>query len=559
MNPVDFEAWANAQITQANGFAIYFVMIAALSILYILLSRRHEPESNPRVVARMILTFGFVGLLFIADRTQTATIFFVLLMLYIFGRAWLPHLTPRMDIILIGTLAALIRLPLINAPLWYDETFTAGIARLNLADAMQVIRADVHPPGFYLLEMLAVKLFGESAISLRLSAYIPSTLSALGIYRLVLALKMPIKTARLAAIFAAILPGYLYFATEARAYSLLTFIAIIAIIAVIEKRPILYALCAAILPMLHVYGYLYTAIIGLCAIALHRNGNAKIWMFTNIPAAMIGLLWLPSLLGQTGDIANGFWIAWTLPASLWPITVNTIGATLENPLYILAAAGLAIGLTVIGFYVFRHKIKTPEGAIITAVIILPPLIAIGASLLWNPIYLARALLPSTTLLIIIWSYAITHAPAADRLTAHLILWPVLFILVIGYFQNEGKKPIGDHVRQGCKATDIIFTSSTAVHFLVTYETPNHDLYIWTGANDLNQTLPSNAKDALGWNQVSTPPPGLICYVAFDTALSSINEMNYRADLLAEYPPFFTEVYDETDLSKMTIYRFEVTP
>jgi predicted membrane-bound mannosyltransferase len=72
-----------------------------------------------------------------------------------------------------------------NDALWYDEVFTGRLANLDLLSLVRATRWDVHPPLWYLIEWLAVRLIGNEPTGLRLPAALFGTWSSFLMYSLV--------------------------------------------------------------------------------------------------------------------------------------------------------------------------------------------------------------------------------------------------------------------------------------------------------------------------------------------------------------------------------------
>src|SRR6185369_16047245 len=94
--------------------------------------------------------------------------------------------------------------------LWYDETFTALLAKLDLPHMLAAVRGDVHPPLWYLIEWLNVRIFGGSEFAMRLPAALFSVLAVWLVWRLAVGLGFMPKTALLAGVLAAVLPASVY-------------------------------------------------------------------------------------------------------------------------------------------------------------------------------------------------------------------------------------------------------------------------------------------------------------------------------------------------------------
>ena len=131
-------------------------------------------------------------------------------------------------ILLLLLLALALRLYRLSAPsLWYDEGVTAAISQRSLADLARWTADDIQPPLYYVLVAGWTRLAGTSEWALRF----PSV--AAGLLALPLLLALHRRLWRLAAgpvtpsalpllLLAACAPLWVYYAQEARNYTLLT-------------------------------------------------------------------------------------------------------------------------------------------------------------------------------------------------------------------------------------------------------------------------------------------------------------------------------------------------
>lgn len=129
-------------------------------------------------------------------------------------RRWLP--------LLIILLAAVLRFHLIeHQSLWNDEGNSLRLAERTFPALIEAAARDIHPPGYYLLLKVWITVAGESEFSLRaLSAFL-SVLAAAFVYGLGKRLYAP-GVGLMAALFVAINGFQIYYAQEARMYSMLT-------------------------------------------------------------------------------------------------------------------------------------------------------------------------------------------------------------------------------------------------------------------------------------------------------------------------------------------------
>jgi len=107
--------------------------------------------------------------------------------------------------------------------LWYDEGVTWYLTRFSLPELVRWTAADIQPPLYYLLEWLAVRLFGQTEFALRFPSVVFGVLSVPMMWQMARALFPRRNSAWLAAGFIAIAPLMVYYSQEARMYALLVF------------------------------------------------------------------------------------------------------------------------------------------------------------------------------------------------------------------------------------------------------------------------------------------------------------------------------------------------
>jgi mannosyltransferase len=124
---------------------------------------------------------------------------------------------------LILLLALLLRLYRLDATsLWYDEGWSVHLAREPLGRALRQIGSEghTHPPGYYLLLMAWVRIFGSTVSAVRGLSVLIGVLTVWAIYRLGANL-FDRRTGLLAALAAAIAPSFVVYSQETRMYALL--------------------------------------------------------------------------------------------------------------------------------------------------------------------------------------------------------------------------------------------------------------------------------------------------------------------------------------------------
>jgi len=106
--------------------------------------------------------------------------------------------------------------------LWYDEGVTAYLSTLPLADLTAWTADDIQPPFYYYVMWLWVRLVGSSEFALRFPSVVAGVLTVPVLGYLARRLTGSRLAGGAAALLAAISPLYLWYAQEARNYTLVT-------------------------------------------------------------------------------------------------------------------------------------------------------------------------------------------------------------------------------------------------------------------------------------------------------------------------------------------------
>jgi len=307
-------------------------------------------------------------------------------------------------LLIIMALAFVIRLVVIQQPLWYDEAYTAMLVQLPLHDMWMAIVGDVHPPTWYLIERV-FSVLGTSEGVLRLPSLL---LGLLAIYLTWhIAQHLSDRTGLVAAGIMAVAPFTVYYSVEARVYALLMCATLVAIIGALERKPLLLSLGTIFVLMSHNTAAVYMPAIGL--LAWNRMGfrRAATW----IAIGMIPwLLWLPTLLNQASVIGSlGYWTQ--------DITGNKfifLLAQMNEQIFPSWAPDWVIPINVavtsmLVIFPIAYAIRTRNGAalVLAGLAFIPGIIGIIISLAWQPVMIARAMLGSFPFWVMLVAWWIT--------------------------------------------------------------------------------------------------------------------------------------------------------
>jgi len=397
---------------------------------------------------------------------------------------------PKQSIYSIILLGALVRLPQMTSSFWYDETFTAGLAALSPGDLSTVVMSDVHPPLWYLIS----SFLPPTEVGLRLPSLLLGLVSIWLIYAIGLKTANR-KVALMAALLVALLPGHVYYSTEARAYALLLTLVLLTVLGIVDDRPSLFMI-SGLLGYTHAHGYLYLAV--AMAFALPRARTGRGWRLAVGVSGIANALYLPIIAMQSGDVANGFWLSdITAGSILWPIPLTWLGTELPDTFMLVAIVAV--------FMLAIYALSRYQNRVVVGFILGVPALAALVSVLWHPVYLPRALLPSTVLLAL---------PVAETLTSlrtwRLVVAAILPVALLTSLPDGGRHNVRAWF-DACAGKDYVYAIGTNTAMMASYYA-SAPVVVWDGANDLNQWLSDDAKAALDWYQVSTPPPGDGCLI-----------------------------------------------
>lgn len=460
-----------------------------------------------------------------------------------------PLPTPHLWMILL--LGLIVRVPHLFESFWYDETFTARMTSLPLSQLPTAILGDVHPPLWYSIEWITVRLIGNSEFALRLPSLIFGVLLIYLVYRMVLALKLSREVAILSALLVALLPTAAYYAAEARTYAFLSCLAVGMVIAIAEDRPGWFVLCGVLIVWSHNLGVFYLGVMGLAALLLYRRERR--WWLAGIAAALGAGLWLPFLYVQSQRVAGGFWIDQLTPGGvLWYLTDGTIGRRLPDPL--VAPLYLAVFvILLIAAVTLRRWLKSSQGILYLALVVGVPCAVALVSILWRPVYLTRALLPCGVGLVVLWAYLLIHSPARGAL--RIVSAAVLITGVISFSMPSLARTNIRAMLRACVGSEYAYATSIPAAMFMSYYV-DAPLLAWTDAGDLNQSLTPEAKAAFLLVSADEPPRGDVCVLALDTPMTSDKERQEVASFTQAYP-YTVQFYPIDELFTVKVYRFQI--
>lgn len=415
---------------------------------------------------------------------------------------------PLPPVWLIIVIGLAVRVPLMFHNMWYDETFTSAVVQTDtLTDMMRVIRGDVHPPGYYLIVRIFTDHLGHNDIAMRL----PALLSGLG---LILAMYYIGKQhgdhriGQWSAMITAVLPATTYYSAEARYPAFLALMLALSYIGVRKKHGLIVGVAMSAAAFAHVNAYIYIGILGLYW--LITTGKIKPLI---LPALSIGV-WLPIVMQQAQDVADGFWL------QQYPVYRHVIEMTISTRFY-GAAMGLipmVFAMALVWVAVWKWRKDATWLWLIVAVGVPFGQWFVGA--VWNPIYLPRTLMFSALLLVI---------PVAWYLEDNAPRW-VIGAAAIACMAGIGSMYIapdrahyGNDAVAACGDLPVYATNTHTGIIAKRYTTAPVSVYIH--GNSTAQQLPLDSRLAL-FDRVDTSPHAPVCVISQVSVFNEDIEMQH---------------------------------
>lgn len=258
-----------------------------------------------------------------------------------------------------------VNLSIFHSNLWFDESYSVGMANNNFLDIWKIGSHDVHPVLYYWILHIISIFTGNSILALRIfSGFIISLTGILGFSHI--RKDFGEKTGLIFSFLIYFSPVNSVYANEIRMYSLTMFlITILGIYAyrLAKESKISYwiifgfaSLCSI---YTHYYGLMAAGIINVILfIYFIKKKNKKAYITQIILGIFQGVLYLPwliHLLVQLNSVSKGFWIEVKFPKSLIEILGFTFSGDLE--FYIGAIISIVICIYIVYLFIKSREIK----------------------------------------------------------------------------------------------------------------------------------------------------------------------------------------------------------
>jgi len=390
-----------------------------------------------------------------------------------------------------GLVALVIRWPLLFHPLWYDEAFTLWLAKLPFPQMIAATIGDVHPPLYYVLAWLSVRVFPLSPWAIRFPALLFGLLSLPLFGAVLFYLDIPRQVKNLALGLVAFSPFLIYYSSEARMYSALLFFVLLSLYGVLSQNFLFFGLGVGLSMLTHNLGILYAP--GAVFLYLLRWRFDLKLIFSGMTALVVYILWWPNALQQATAVKSNYWI---LPLTLGRVLNSVYQATAErsNTESTLIFAGLVVfALLALGI------IKTIKYKKVVAVEMLllslgPVIMGFLVSLVYRPVLIPRVLIGASPFLLVLVAWgAVAVYQSVGRWSFALGIVPLLLVTNL-YVNPLRPQTIPDlPVKQG----DICYHLAPGSIVLGRAIIPDCDHYLFPYSHNLEQSLSNETKTAMG--------------------------------------------------------------
>jgi len=223
-------------------------------------------------------------------------------------------------IVLLGAVIRLVGLPLVGS-LSFDEAWSVWIAQKDIASALEIVTHDKHPPLFYGLLLVWVKLVGTGEFSLRFLSTMFGVANIAILYHLGRRM-FDRNTGLIAALLIAVNPLHIWFSQEARMYQITVTFSLLSTAFLWEARAqntrkhwVGYMISTLLLVLTHYVAGLLVVGQGVFLLldAVRNRSRLRVlrtWLILLMAVFLVCLPWLPRLISQVQtDSGSPPWIA----------------------------------------------------------------------------------------------------------------------------------------------------------------------------------------------------------------------------------------------------------
>ena len=305
----------------------------------------------------------------------------------------------------VGAIAIALRIPELSSKgLWLDEAYSVLAARLPFMEMLEKLSRDATPPLYYVFLAPWVRLFGSGEAAARALSIVFS-ISGIALMGMLSFRYFSLRIASAVTLILAFTPMHIYYAQEARMYSLLALLGIALVFSGLEYLTrgsrlalILVALFSVLMLLTHNIAAWFVIGVNVAFLSLCGDRRRLLrWLAAQTLAALIYLPWLLIALEQVHEQSEvlawfrDYWEAKSLVGHFMT-TIGTFALgsfppylAIQSPLP--SAPFLRIGaLLVMCFGMFRWRQSTGT-RFIAVTVFTALLLSLGYSALYQPVHI----------------------------------------------------------------------------------------------------------------------------------------------------------------------------
>lgn len=250
-----------------------------------------------------------------------------------------------------------------HSNIWFDESYSVGLARHTLGEIWSIGGNDVHPILYYWMLRIVYLITGGAIIAYRLFSVIPIAIMIILGYTHIRK-DFGEKTGFIFSFLSAFLPEMAVYAIEIRMYSwailAVTILAIYTYRLVKEdntKNWIIFGIASLASIYLHYYGLMAAGLINvilLIYLIIKKRKNGIIFIISfGIIQGLAYLPWLMNFITQLGNVSSGFWIGFSFPKTPMELLSSQLAGYVKSSDYTDLLIPTVLALELYGYIIYK--------------------------------------------------------------------------------------------------------------------------------------------------------------------------------------------------------------
>lgn len=250
-----------------------------------------------------------------------------------------------------------------HSNIWFDESYSVGLARHTLGEIWSIGGHDVHPILYYWLLRIVYLITGGSIMAYRIFSVIPIAIMIILGYTHIRK-DFGEKTGFIFSFLSAFLPEMAVYAIEIRMYSwtilAVTILAIYAYRLVKEdntKNWIIFGIASLVSIYLHYYGLMAAGLINvilLIYLIIKKRKNGIIFIISfGVIQGLAYLPWLMNFITQLGNVSSGFWIGFSFPKTPMELLSSQLAGYVKSSDHADLLVPTVLALELYGYMIYK--------------------------------------------------------------------------------------------------------------------------------------------------------------------------------------------------------------